>query len=72
MQRLIGTDWKDDFWIEKIQFPGLKAVQFVIYGPLGRGVSSPSRLDSLGKAFGKYIRARHVPIPASFWHDKGC
>jgi hypothetical protein len=66
MKKLMGTDWKDDFWIERVEFPGLKAVHFVIYGPLGRGVSSSSRLDALGKAFAEYIRARHVPIPVKF------
>jgi hypothetical protein len=66
MERLMGTDWKDDFWIERIEFPGLRAVHFVIYGPLGRGVSSSSRLDSLGKAFAEFIRDRHIPIPIQF------
>jgi hypothetical protein len=66
MQKLMGGDWKDEFWIERIEFPHLKAVHFVIYGPLGRGVSSSSRLDSLGKAFAEYIRDRHVEIPKKF------
>lgn len=66
MQKLMGGDWKDEYWIERIEFPHLKAVHFVIYGPLGRGVSSSSRLDSLGKAFAEYIRYRHVEIPKKF------
>lgn len=66
MKTLMGTDWKDDFWIERVEFSELRAVHFVIYGPLGRGVSSCSRLDSLGKAFAEFIRARHVPIPTQF------
>jgi len=66
MKELMGADWRDDFWIERIEFTALKAVHFVIYGPLGRGVSSSSRLDSLGKAFAEYIRDRHVPIPVKF------
>lgn len=66
MKELCGEDWKDEFWIERVEFEHLKAVHFVIYGILGRGVSSSSRLDSLGKAFAEYIRWRHVPIPVKF------
>ena len=66
MQALVGDDWKPEFWMERIEFLHLKAVHFVIYGILGRGVSSSSRLDSLGKAFGEYIRDRVVPVPRKF------
>jgi hypothetical protein len=69
MEELMGDDWKPEFYVERIEFTHLKAVHYVVYGPLGRGVSSSSRLDSLGKAFGEYIRAVHVPIPAKFFKD---
>jgi len=67
MQELVGEDWQPDFWMERVEMPLIRAVHFVIYGILGRGVSSSSRLDALGKAFGEYIRDRHVPIPARFF-----
>jgi hypothetical protein len=38
----------------------------VIYGCLGRGVSSSTRLDSLGKGFADYIRDRVIDIPIAF------
>ncbi|KAI9743703.1 MAG: hypothetical protein M1818_003019 [Claussenomyces sp. TS43310] len=66
MKALMGHDWHPTFHVERIEFEHLRAVHFVIYGPLGRGVSSSSRLDSLGKAFGEYIRDRHIPIPVKF------
>lgn len=66
MQAMMGDDWESSFFIERIEFIHLKAVHFVIYGPLGRGVSSSSRLDALGKAFGEFIRAVQIPIPAKF------
>jgi len=66
MQELVGDDWKPEFFIERIEFVHLKAVHFVIYGILGRGVSSSSRLDALGKAFGEYIRDKWVPVPVQF------
>lgn len=46
-----------------VELPDIAAVHFVIYGPLGRGVSSSTRLDGLGKGFAEFIRAVHVPVP---------
>ncbi|KAJ5745463.1 hypothetical protein N7520_010645 [Penicillium odoratum] len=66
LQQLMGTDWKDSFFIERVEFAGIKAVHFVIYGPLGRGVSSSRLLDGLGKGFADFIRYLHVPIPVKF------
>jgi hypothetical protein len=66
MQELMGKDWRDSYFIERIELPNIYAVHFVIYGPLGRGVSSSKLLDCLGKGFGEYIRAVHVPIPTAF------
>lgn len=66
MQELMGNDWKDWYFIERVEMPEIRAVHFVIYGPLGRGVSSSKLLDSLGKGFAEFIRAVHVPIPTKF------
>lgn len=66
MKKLMGADWQDHYSIERIELPRIKVVHFVIYGPLGKGVSSSSRLDALGKAFAEYIRDKHVPIPVKF------
>lgn len=63
MKQLIGQDWKDEFRIERVEFPRLMAVHFVIYGILGRGVSSSTLLDNRGKGFTDYIRAKHVEVP---------
>jgi len=58
MQEMMDDDWEPHFFVERIEITHLKVVHFVIYEPLGRGVSSiSSRLDSLGKAFGEFIRA---------------
>jgi hypothetical protein len=66
MRQLMGKDWKDWYFMERVEMPNIFAVHFVIYGPLGRGVSSSALLDSLGKGFAEYIRAVHVPIPVAF------
>lgn len=66
MRQMMGADWKDWYFIERCELPEIKAVHFVIYGLLGRGVSSSKLLDSLGKGFAEFIRDVHVPIPKMF------
>ncbi len=74
MKKLVGRDWKPEFKIERVEFPGIYAVHFVIYGILGRGVSSSTLLDNRGKGFTDYIRAKHVDVPKKFlqwaWEEK--
>jgi hypothetical protein len=67
MRELMGKDWKDWYFVERVEMPYIYAVHFVIYGLLGRGVSSSRLLDGLGKGFGEFIRAVHVPIPTKFF-----
>lgn len=66
MKALIGGDWKDEYRLERVEFPNIWAVHFVIYGILGRGVSSSTLLDNRGKGFTDYIRAKHVDVPEQF------
>jgi hypothetical protein len=63
MQELVGDDWKPSFFIERVELPHIFAVHFVIYGILGRGVSSSTRLDGFGKGFADYIRDKVVDVP---------
>jgi hypothetical protein len=65
MVELMGEDWSEDYFLERVEFPNIFAVHFVVYGILGRGVSSSTRLDALGKAFADYMRDKVVEIPAS-------
>lgn len=65
MIELIGGDWREDFFVERMEFKEIHAVHFVIYGPLGRGVSSCRLLDALGKGFADYIRDKVVDVPMS-------
>ena len=60
---LMGEDLSEDYFLERVEFSNIFAVHFVVYGILGRGVSSSTRLDSLGKAFADYIRDKVVDIP---------
>jgi hypothetical protein len=63
VRQLIGKDWHDSYFIERVEFPHIHAVHFVVYGILGRGVSSSSRLDGFGKGFVDYIRDKLVDVP---------
>ncbi|TVY33523.1 hypothetical protein LSUB1_G008353 [Lachnellula subtilissima] len=63
MRQLLGKDWHDSFFLERVEFPHIHAVHFVVYGILGRGVSSSSRLDGFGKGFVDYVRDKFVEVP---------
>ncbi|KAI8191156.1 hypothetical protein K4K51_012961 [Colletotrichum sp. SAR 10_75] len=65
VQEMMGDDWQADFSIERVEFPGIFAVHFVVYGILGRGVSSTKRLDGFGKGFIDYFRDKEVEVPVS-------
>lgn len=65
MRELLGED-DQGYFIERVEFPHLWAVHFVIYGILGRGVSSSTKLDSLGKGFADYVRDKVIDVPAQF------
>ncbi len=65
LRSLLGLDWRSAFFIERVEFPHIHAVHFVIYGILGRGVSSSSRLDGFGKGFADYIRDKVIEFPTS-------
>jgi len=65
VQELLGDDWLAGFSIERVEFPRIFAVHFVVYGILGRGVSSSKRLDGFGKGFCDYFRDKVVEAPVS-------
>ena len=71
LRKMMGSDWQDWYFIERVEMAEIKAVHFVVYGPLGRGVSSSKILDALGKGFAEFIRDVHVPIPKRFLDTGG-
>jgi hypothetical protein len=66
LKEWMGEDWKDEYFIERVEFPKLRSVHFVVYGPLSRGVTSCPMLDCFGKGFADYVRSRHVDVPERF------
>ncbi|RKH46331.1 DUF1446 domain-containing protein [Corallococcus sp. AB049A] len=51
--------------IQRHVLPNLFALNFVIEGLLGEGVSSSTRFDQQAKALGEWLRSRHVDVPES-------
>ncbi len=51
--------------IDVFALPNLRAVNVVIHGLLGRGVSDSTRLDPQAKGLAEQLRARYVDVPAS-------
>ncbi|TKA37666.1 hypothetical protein B0A54_11750 [Friedmanniomyces endolithicus] len=74
MREMIGTDWKEWYHLERCEMAEMRAVHFVVYGPLGRGECGNHHqgsvlskiLDALGKGFAEFIRDVHVAIPKKF------
>lgn len=52
-----------DLKIQRHVLPNLRALNFVVEGLLGEGVSSSTRFDPQAKALGEWLRARHVEVP---------
>jgi len=57
--------------IDRYPLPNLCAVNFVVHGLLGAGVSSSTRLDPQAKGIGEWLRARCVDLPTSFLTGAG-
>jgi hypothetical protein len=64
LREMFGESWDDKFYIERVEFPNIMALHFVVYGVLGRGVSGSSRLDSFAKGMGDWLRDVEVDIPS--------
>lgn len=53
----------DGLDVDRFELPNLLALNFVIKGLLGEGVSSSLRTDPQAKSLGEFLRARWVDIP---------
>lgn len=65
MKSLLADEYKGGR-IERCEFPGLKAVHFLLKDHLDRGVSCTTSVDFLGKNCAEYLRARVVDVPLRF------
>jgi hypothetical protein len=55
--------------VRRYELPHLRALNFVVVGLLGMGVSESSRPDPQAKGLGEYLRSRHVDIPTDLLPD---
>lgn len=65
LKELMGKDYCGQK-IERMEFPNMWAVHFLLHNHLDRGVSANSTLDSLGKFLCEYIRCKPVDVPIKF------
>jgi len=63
--QMLEDEMHPEYSIERVEFPKIFVVHFVVYGILGRGVSSSKRLDGFGKGFADYFREKLVEVPQS-------
>lgn len=66
LKEMFADSWSGKFHIERVEFPNIMAVHFVVYGVLGRGVSGSSRLDAFAKGMGDWLRDIVVDVPIRF------
>lgn len=55
----------DQLKVDRYELANLWAINFVIHGLMGDGVSSSLRVDPQAKGLGEYLRAKIVDIPVS-------
>lgn len=64
-KELMGPEFRGQK-IDRMEFPHLWAVHFLIHDHLDRGVTANATYDVLGKFIAEYIRAKHVDVPTAF------
>lgn len=52
-----------DLRVHRYALPNLRAINFLLEGYLGEGVSTSNKLDPQAKALSEYFRAKVVPVP---------
>lgn len=62
---LMGEEYKGQK-IDRMEFPRLWAVHFLVHDHLDRGVTANASYDILGKFLVEFIRLKHVDIPVAF------
>ena len=60
-----------DLDVRRYELPNLLALNFVVAGLLGEGVSSSTRIDPQAKGLGEWLRARVVDLPAELLEPQG-
>jgi hypothetical protein len=62
---LLGSDYRG-YKIDRMEFPNLHAVHFLVHDYLDRGVTANATYDVLGKFIAEFLKCKHVDVPLSF------
>ena len=57
--------------VRRYELPNLLALNFVVTGLLGEGVSASTRFDPQAKGLGEYLRAKIVDLPVALVERRG-
>ena len=57
------TNQARDLPVTRHVLPHLRALNFLVEGILGEGVTAQARFDPQAKALGEWLRSRHLDIP---------
>lgn len=66
IKELLGAHEYSGGRIDRFEMGRIRAVHFLLKNHLDRGYNSGSKLDTLAKNLGEYLRAKSVPIPSKF------
>ncbi|KPM41136.1 hypothetical protein AK830_g5383 [Neonectria ditissima] len=69
LKELLGTHEYSGGRVDRFELPNVRAVHFLLKNHLDRGYNSGSKLDTLAKNLGEYLRAKFVPVPQKFIQD---
>ncbi|CAH0000209.1 unnamed protein product [Clonostachys byssicola] len=66
IKELLGPHEYSGGRIDRFEMKNIRAVHFLLKDHLDRGYNSGSKLDTLAKNLGEYLRAKFVPVPKKF------
>ena len=66
LKELLGPEEYGGGRVDRFEMPRIRAVHFLLKDHLDRGYNSGSKLDTLAKNLGEYLRAKHVQVPVKF------
>ncbi|CAM1505007.1 Fc.00g106440.m01.CDS01 [Cosmosporella sp. VM-42] len=66
LKELLGPHEYSGGRVDRFELANIRAVHFLLKNHLDRGYNSGSKLDTLAKNLGEYLRAKVVPVPKKF------
>ncbi|KAH8176643.1 acyclic terpene utilization family protein atuA domain-containing protein [Sarocladium implicatum] len=66
LKEMLGAAEYSGGRVDRFEMPHIRAVHFLLKDHLDRGYNSGSKLDTLAKNLGEYLRAKYVQVPVKF------